>query len=163
MTTIKAIKGFNDILASDSPKWRYVESKLISVLDGYGFSQIRLPIVEETQLFARGVGEATDIVEKEMYTFFDKGEPPTSLTLRPEGTAGAVRAVIEHNLTRGDTPKLWYMGAMLYPFIDAPWLIGYTLSSVRSRPFIVSSPDRAYLRKYMFTDGTYRSQICPFS
>ena len=112
MTTIKAIKGFNDILASDSPKWRYVESKLISVLDGYGFSQIRLPIVEETQLFARGVGEATDIVEKEMYTFFDKGEPPTSLTLRPEGTAGAVRAVIEHNLTRGDTPKLWYMGAM---------------------------------------------------
>ena len=112
MTTIKAIKGFNDILASDSPKWRYVESKLISVLDGYGFSQIRLPIVEETQLFARGVGEATDIVEKEMYTFFDKGEPPTSLTLRPEGTAGAVRAVIEHNLTRGDTPKLWYVGAM---------------------------------------------------
>ena len=112
MTTIKAIKGFNDILASDSPKWRYIESKLISVLDGYGFSQIRLPIVEETQLFARGVGEATDIVEKEMYTFFDKGEPPTSLTLRPEGTAGAVRAVIEHNLTRGDTPKLWYVGAM---------------------------------------------------
>ena len=82
------------------------------MLDSYGFSQIRLPIVEETQLFARGVGEATDIVEKEMYSFFDKSEPPTPLTLRPEGTAGAVRAVVEHNLTRGDTPKLWYIGPM---------------------------------------------------
>ncbi|UTO05806.1 histidine--tRNA ligase [Moraxella sp. FZLJ2107] len=112
MSKITAIKGFNDVLPSDSPNWRRLESKLISVLDGYGFSQIRLPIVEETQLFARGVGEATDIVEKEMYSFFDKGEPPTALTLRPEGTAGAVRAVIEHNLTRGDTPKLWYIGPM---------------------------------------------------
>lgn len=112
MSKITAIKGFNDVLPSDSPNWRRLEAKLIGVLDSYGFSQIRLPIVEETQLFARGVGEATDIVEKEMYSFFDKSEPPTPLTLRPEGTAGAVRAVVEHNLTRGDTPKLWYIGPM---------------------------------------------------
>ncbi len=112
MSKITAIKGFNDTLPSESANWRALEAKLISVLDSYGFSQIRLPIVEETQLFARGVGEATDIVEKEMYSFYDKGEPPTALTLRPEGTAGAVRAVIEHNLTRGDAPKMWYMGPM---------------------------------------------------
>lgn len=71
-----------------------------------------LPIVEETQLFARAIGDATDIVEKEMYSFYDKSNPPTALTLRPEGTAGAVRAVVEHNLLRGDNPKLWYIGPM---------------------------------------------------
>lgn len=116
--TIKAIKGFNDILhvatgdTRPSSEWRTLESELIGVLDQFGFEQIRLPIVEETQLFSRAIGDNTDIVEKEMYSFADKGEPPTPLTLRPEGTAGAVRAVIEHNLLRGDTPKLWYMGPM---------------------------------------------------
>lgn len=116
--TIKAIKGFNDILhvatgdTRPSGEWRTLESELIGVLDQFGFEQIRLPIVEETQLFSRAIGDNTDIVEKEMYSFADKGEPPTPLTLRPEGTAGAVRAVIEHNLLRGDTPKLWYMGPM---------------------------------------------------
>ncbi len=109
---IKAIKGFNDILPTQTRQWQRLESILTNVLERYGYEQIRLPIVEETQLFARAIGDATDIVEKEMYSFTDKSEPPTPLTLRPEGTAGAVRAVIEHNLLRGDTPKLWYIGAM---------------------------------------------------
>ena len=90
-------------------------SYLGDVLDGYGFSQIRLPLVEETQLFARGVGEATDIVEKEMFGVIHGGKSEgesASFTLRPEGTAGCVRAVIEHNMLRGDAPKLWYIGPM---------------------------------------------------
>lgn len=109
---IKAIKGFNDILPEQSAKWLQLESILADVLGRYGYEHIRLPIVEQTDLFARAIGGATDIVEKEMYSFADKSEPPTPLTLRPEGTAGAVRAVIEHNLLRGDTPKLWYIGPM---------------------------------------------------
>lgn len=122
---ITAIRGFKDILPAatketrSSAEWRYVESVLTNVLDSYGYSQIRLPLVEETQLFARGVGTDTDIVAKEMFAVSyhadnqaDKNDETASFALRPEGTAGAVRAVIEHNLTRGDTPKLWYMGAM---------------------------------------------------
>lgn len=109
---IKAIKGFNDILPEQSAKWLKLEAILADVLGRYGYEHIRLPIVEQTDLFARAIGGATDIVEKEMYSFADKSDPPTPLTLRPEGTAGAVRAVIEHNLLRGDTPKLWYIGPM---------------------------------------------------
>ena len=109
---IKAIKGFNDILPDQSAKWLHLEAILAEVLGRYGFEHIRLPIVEQTDLFARAIGGATDIVEKEMYSFTDKSDPPTPLALRPEGTAGAVRAVIEHNLLRGDTPKLWYIGPM---------------------------------------------------
>ena len=115
---IKSIKGFNDILqvatssSQPSSHWRHLESILTEVLDQYGYEEIRLPIVEETQLFARAIGDATDIVEKEMFSFTDKSDPPTPITLRPEGTAGAVRAVIEHNLLRGDNPKLWYIGPM---------------------------------------------------
>ncbi|MFL0427298.1 histidine--tRNA ligase [Moraxella sp. 179-F 1C4 NHS] len=115
---LKSIKGFNDILHIEtestrpSSEWRQLESSLIDVLNQFGFEQIRIPIVEETQLFARAIGDATDIVEKEMYSFYDKSNPPTALTLRPEGTAGAVRAVVEHNLLRGDNPKLWYIGPM---------------------------------------------------
>lgn len=109
---IKAIKGFNDILPDQSAKWLHLESILADVLGRHGYEHIRLPIVEQTDLFARAIGGATDIVEKEMYSFTDKSEPPTPLALRPEGTAGAVRAVIEHNLLRGDTPKLWYIGPM---------------------------------------------------
>ncbi|WP_367110603.1 histidine--tRNA ligase [uncultured Psychrobacter sp.] len=109
---IKAIKGFNDILPDQAAKWLQLESVLAEVLARYGYEHIRLPIVEQTDLFVRSIGGATDIVEKEMYSFVDKSEPPTPLTLRPEGTAGAVRAVIEHNLLRGDTPKLWYIGPM---------------------------------------------------
>lgn len=115
MSKITAIRGFNDVLPSDAKKWRKLEAILGDVLDGYGFSQIRLPLVEETQLFARGVGEATDIVEKEMFGVIHGGKSDgesASFTLRPEGTAGCVRAVIEHNMLRGDAPKLWYVGPM---------------------------------------------------
>lgn len=112
MSSIVAIKGFNDILPTQTPAWRRLEQHLSSLMDAYGYQQIRLPIVEQTHLFKRSIGDATDIVEKEMYTFLDKGNPPESLTLRPEGTAGCVRAMLEHNLLRGATPKVWYVGPM---------------------------------------------------
>jgi hypothetical protein len=94
MSSIVAIKGFNDILPTQTAAWRRLEQHLASLMDAYGYQQIRLPIVEQTGLFKRAIGDATDIVEKEMYTFFDKGNPPESLTLRPEGTAGCVRAML---------------------------------------------------------------------
>ncbi|MFB2578301.1 histidine--tRNA ligase [Acinetobacter sp. c2-A9] len=112
MSTITAIKGFNDILPSQTVAWRRLEQVLADLMDSYGYQQIRLPMVEQTALFKRAIGDATDIVEKEMYTFFDKGNPPESLTLRPEGTAGCVRAMLEHNLLRGATPRVWYVGPM---------------------------------------------------
>ena len=112
MSSIVAIKGFNDILPMQTPAWRRLEQHLASLMDAYGYQQIRLPIVEQTNLFKRSIGDATDIVEKEMYTFLDKGNPPESLTLRPEGTAGCVRAMLEHNLLRGATPRVWYIGPM---------------------------------------------------
>ncbi len=112
MSSIVAIKGFNDILPTQTPAWRRVEQQLASLMDAYGYQQIRLPMVEQTNLFKRSIGDATDIVEKEMYTFLDKGNPPESLTLRPEGTAGCVRAMLEHNLLRGATPRVWYIGPM---------------------------------------------------
>ena len=112
MSSIVAIKGFNEILPTQTPAWRRLEQHLASLMDAYGYQQIRLPIVEQTTLFKRSIGDATDIVEKEMYTFFDKGNPPESLTLRPEGTAGCVRAMLEHNLLRGATPRVWYIGPM---------------------------------------------------
>ncbi|PKF36030.1 histidine--tRNA ligase [Acinetobacter proteolyticus] len=112
MSSIVAIKGFNDILPTQTAAWRSLEQQLASLMDAYGYQQIRLPIVEQTGLFKRAIGDATDIVEKEMYTFFDKGTPPESLTLRPEGTAGCVRAMLEHNLLRGATPRVWYLGPM---------------------------------------------------
>lgn len=112
MSSIVAIKGFNDVLPTQTAAWRRLEQHLSSLMDAYGYQQIRLPIVEQTGLFKRAIGDATDIVEKEMYTFFDKGTPPESLTLRPEGTAGCVRAMLEHNLLRGATPRVWYVGPM---------------------------------------------------
>lgn len=112
MSSITAIKGFNDILPTQTPAWRRLEAHLAALMDAYGYQQIRLPIVEQTNLFKRSIGDATDIVEKEMYTFLDKGNPPESLTLRPEGTAGCVRAMLEHNLLRGATPRVWYVGQM---------------------------------------------------
>ena len=112
MSSIVAIKGFNDILPTQTPAWRRLEQHLASLMDAYGYQQIRLPIVEQTNLFKRSIGDATDIVEKEMYTFFDKGNPPESLTLRPEGTAGCVRAMLEHNMLRSATPRVWYVGPM---------------------------------------------------
>ncbi|MDU1801580.1 MAG: histidine--tRNA ligase, partial [Pseudomonas aeruginosa] len=94
-----------------TPAWRYLERTFAGLLDGYGYSEIRLPILEFTELFARGIGEGTDVVDKEMYTFLDRnGE---SLTMRPEGTAGCVRAVLEHGLSGGgQVQKLWYTGPM---------------------------------------------------
>lgn len=112
MSSIVAIKGFNDILPAQTAAWRRLEQHLALLMDAYGYQQIRLPIVEQTHLFKRSIGDATDIVEKEMYTFFDKGNPPESLTLRPEGTAGCVRAMLEHNLLRGANPRVWYVGPM---------------------------------------------------
>ncbi len=101
----------NDILPEQTPAWRYLERTVAELLDGYGYSEIRLPILEFTELFARGIGEGTDVVDKEMYTFLDRNEE--SLTLRPEGTAGCVRAVLEHGLSGGgQVQKLWYTGPM---------------------------------------------------
>ncbi|BCA30566.1 histidyl-tRNA synthetase [Pseudomonas sp. SLBN-26] len=109
--TLQAIRGMNDILPEQTPAWRYLENTFATLLDGYGYKEIRLPILEFTELFARGIGEGTDVVDKEMYTFLDRNEE--SLTLRPEGTAGCVRAVLEHGLTGGgQVQKLWYAGPM---------------------------------------------------
>ncbi len=110
--SLQAIRGFNDVLPQDSARWRRLEQRLAVLMDQYGYQQIRLPVVEQTGLFARAIGDATDIVEKEMYSFWDKGDPPDALTLRPEGTAGCVRAMLEHNLLRGTTPRVWYLGPM---------------------------------------------------
>ena len=108
---LQAIRGMNDILPEQTPLWRYFEGAVASLLDGYGYRQIRMPIVEFTELFKRSIGEVTDIVEKEMYTFEDRNGD--SLTLRPEGTAACVRAVLEHGLSGGgQTQKLWYIGPM---------------------------------------------------
>jgi histidyl-tRNA synthetase len=108
---IQAIRGMNDILPDQTSHWQMVESTLRRILTYYGYQEIRLPLLEATELFQRSIGEATDIVEKEMYTFTDcNGD---SLTLRPEGTAGCVRAVLQHSLlTQGITQRLWYYGAM---------------------------------------------------
>ncbi len=109
--TLQAIRGMNDILPGQTPVWRYLEGTFAKLLDSYGYSEIRLPILEFTELFARGIGEGTDVVDKEMYTFLDRNEE--SLTLRPEGTAGCVRAVLEHGLSGGgQVQKLWYAGPM---------------------------------------------------
>ena len=104
------VRGMRDILPSVTARWREVEGVATDALGRYGYREIRLPLVEATELFSRGVGEATDLVEKEMYTFADrKGK---SLSLRPEGTAGCVRACIENGLLHNQTPKLWYYGSM---------------------------------------------------
>lgn len=107
---ITAIRGFNDILPAESWRWGEVEAVLRDLMRAYGYHEIRLPIVESTPLFTRAIGEVTDIVEKEMYSFADRGGE--SLTLRPEGTAGCVRAVLEHGLTYNQTQRLWYTGPM---------------------------------------------------
>lgn len=105
---IQAVRGMNDILPSETHLWQQVESTLRDTLQHYGYHEIRLPIVEKTELFKRTIGEATDIVEKEMYTFADRNAE--NLTLRPEGTAGCVRAGIEHGLLYHQIQRLWYLG-----------------------------------------------------
>jgi len=108
---IQKPKGTKDILPTDSYKWAYVEEKAKEILENYGFKEIRVPVFENTELFERGVGDTTDVVQKEMYTFLDKGE--RSITLRPEGTAGVVRAYIENGMASLPSPiKTWYMMPM---------------------------------------------------
>jgi histidyl-tRNA synthetase len=96
MEIINAVKGFKDILPPETDKWRYIEDTAKTIFRTFGFNEIRIPLLEKTELFRRGIGESTDIVEKEMYTFLDRGEE--SLTLRPEATASVIRAYLEHNL-----------------------------------------------------------------
>ncbi|MFW8592334.1 histidine--tRNA ligase [Glaciecola sp. 2405UD65-10] len=108
--TIQAIRGMNDCLPSQTPVWQFVEARIRELVNSYHYNEIRTPIVENTDLFKRSVGEATDIVEKEMYVFEDRnGE---SLALRPEGTACAVRAGNQHGLLYNQQQRLWYMGPM---------------------------------------------------
>lgn len=109
--TITAIKGFNDILPGEVEKWQHIEATARKIFGCYGFAEIRVPVMEKTDLFARSIGDATDIVEKEMYSFIDKGD--NRVTLRPEGTAGVMRALIEHKLYATDAiNKLFYLGPM---------------------------------------------------
>ena len=109
--TLQAVRGMNDILPEEAAFWELFEDTIRSWLKGYGYRPIRMPIVEPTPLFKRAIGEVTDIVEKEMYSFID-GLNGEALTLRPEGTAGCVRAVIEHNLAARQTQRLYYIGQM---------------------------------------------------
>ena len=108
--TLQAVRGMNDILPEDTPYWQELEAIIRDTLSSYGYREIRVPIVEKTELFKRSIGEVTDIVEKEMYTFEDRNGD--SLTLRPEGTASCVRAGIENGLLHNQVHRLWYMGPM---------------------------------------------------
>lgn len=105
---ITAVRGMNDLLPADTALWQFVEKTMRDTLHSFGYQEIRLPILEKTELFKRSIGDATDIVEKEMYTFLDRNNE--SLTLRPEGTASCVRAGIEHGLFYNQIQRLWYMG-----------------------------------------------------
>ncbi|OAN14294.1 histidine--tRNA ligase [Photobacterium jeanii] len=107
---IQAIRGMNDCLPTQSPLWHKVEDTIKRVVSAYGYNEIRMPIVEPTHLFKRAIGEVTDVVEKEMYTFDDRNGD--SLTLRPEGTAGCVRAGIQNGLLYNQEQRLWYTGPM---------------------------------------------------
>ncbi|MAS67043.1 MAG: histidine--tRNA ligase [Pseudomonadales bacterium] len=111
LKTLQAVRGMNDVLPEDSALWQYFERTVADLLTTYGYQQVRMPIVEPTELFKRSIGEVTDIVEKEMYTFEDRNGD--SLTLRPEGTAGCVRAMLQHGLLGGGVAqKVWYNGPM---------------------------------------------------
>src|SRR5215470_10406248 len=107
--TIQAVRGMNDVLPDEASLWERVEDAARETFAKYGYRNVRVPIVEVTPLFVRGIGDATDIVEREMYTFDDHGE---SLSLRPEATAGIVRAAIEHNLTYDRPQRVWTAGPM---------------------------------------------------
>ncbi len=107
---IQSIRGMHDVLPDQSPMWQFFENTMKDLLQSYGYREIRMPIVESTDLFSRSIGEVTDIVEKEMYTFADRNGD--SLTLRPEGTASCVRSGIQHGLFHNQQQRLWYMGPM---------------------------------------------------
>ncbi|MGD2136853.1 MAG: histidine--tRNA ligase [Gammaproteobacteria bacterium] len=108
--TLQAVRGMNDILPGETSAWQHLEDTVRAVVHAYGYQEIRLPLLEKTELFSRSIGEVTDIVEKEMYTFEDRNGD--SLTLRPEGTAGCVRACIQHGLLHNRQQRLWYSGPM---------------------------------------------------
>lgn len=108
--TIQAIRGMNDCLPTQSPLWQKVENTIKNVISAYGYSEVRMPVVEMTHLFCRAIGEVTDVVEKEMYSFEDRNGD--SLSLRPEGTAGCVRAGIENGFLYNQEQRLWYIGPM---------------------------------------------------
>lgn len=110
MSKIQSIRGMNDLLPAQTPLWQYVERTAAQLLGAYGYQEIRFPILEQTELFKRSIGEVTDIVEKEMYTFEDRNGD--SLTLRPEGTASCVRACEQNGLLFNQTQRLWYAGPM---------------------------------------------------
>ncbi len=110
MSQIAPIRGMNDVLPAQISTWQWLEATARSLLRGYGYEEIRVPVVEQTQLFKRAIGEYTDVVEKEMYSFVDQGGE--QLTLRPEATAGIVRAAISNGMLRGARHKLWCMGPM---------------------------------------------------
>ncbi|WP_419582936.1 ATP phosphoribosyltransferase regulatory subunit, partial [Thiolapillus sp.] len=107
---IQAVRGMRDILPDQTPLWQFVENTVRRVFQSYAYREIRTPIPEMTELFKRSIGEVTDIVEKEMYTFEDRNGD--SLTLRPEGTAGCVRACMENGLLHNQVQRLWYLGPM---------------------------------------------------
>jgi histidyl-tRNA synthetase len=110
MAKLQAVRGMHDILMHNTPRWQFMEESIKNILNQYAYQEIRLPIVEKTELFKRSIGDNTDIVSKEMYSFDDRNN--TSLTLRPEGTAGCVRAGIEHGFFYNQTQRLWYTGPM---------------------------------------------------
>src|SRR5687768_3962121 len=104
----KSLKGFADVLPDESTQWRWLESHIHELMRLYGYGEVRLPLVESTELFRLGLGEGTDVVGKEMYTFDDRSTPPESLTLRPELTAGAARAYVEHSISQQSPLARWY-------------------------------------------------------
>ncbi len=110
MESLRSVRGMHDILPADAAAWGWLERRLAAVMSRYGFSEIRIPIVEQAELFTRAIGQGTDVVEKEMYAFDDRNGD--RLSLRPEGTAGVVRAVIQHGLLNPPGLKVWYRGPM---------------------------------------------------
>jgi len=110
LNKIQSVRGMHDILPEQTPLWQFFETQVKNLLQSYAYNEIRMPVVESTDLFCRSIGEVTDIVEKEMYTFDDRNGD--SLTLRPEGTASCVRSGIQHGLFHNQQQRLWYMGPM---------------------------------------------------
>jgi histidyl-tRNA synthetase len=142
MSQIQVSRGTRDILPEEVAYWQRVEAIARGVFARASYQEIRTPIFEQTDLFERGIGEATDVVSKEMYTFKDRGD--RSLTLRPEGTAGVVRAFVQHNLqAQGEIQRLWYLGQMFRyerpqagrqrQFIKSVWKCWAVLIPVRMR------------------------------
>jgi len=108
--TIKSLRGMHDLLPENIAPWQQLEQQLRELMQGYGYAEMRTPLLERTDLFCRSIGDATDIVEKEMYAFPDRHGD--SIALRPEGTASCLRAAVQHGLLRSGAQRLWYMGPM---------------------------------------------------